>query len=95
MIVEAPVITPEERTKTLTGYIEGSDDFLTYKEKFLTTTDTLLKEGICSPKDFEELSGWVRSVTFGTEPVYFIYCGGLSQANKIYLNVETGKIIYR
>lgn len=95
LIVEAPVITSEERTKTLTGYIEGSDDFLTYKEKFLTTTDTLLKEGICSPKDFEELSGWVRSVTFGTEPVYFIYCGGLSQANKIYLNVETGKIIYR
>ncbi|EGQ9965479.1 hypothetical protein VCSRO209_1614 [Vibrio cholerae] len=95
LTVEPPVITPEERTKTLTGYIESSDDFLLHQEKFLTTTDTLLKEGNCSPKDFEELGGWVRSVTFGEQPVYFIYCGGLSQAHKIYLNVQTGQIFYR
>ncbi len=95
LTVEPPVITPEERTKTLIGYIESSDDFLLHQEKFLSTTDTLLKEGSCSPKDFEELGGWVRSLTFGEQPVYFIYCGGLSQTNKIYLNVQTGKIFYR
>ncbi|KQA98755.1 hypothetical protein CGT92_02165 [Vibrio metoecus] len=95
LVVEPPVITPEERTKTLKGYIEGSDDFLLYQDIFLKTTDTLLKEGTCSPKDFEELRGWVRSVTFEKQPVYFIYCGGLSQANKIYLNADTGKIFYR
>lgn len=50
LTVEPPVITPEERTKTLTGYIESSDDFLLHQEKFLTTTDTLLKEEIARPK---------------------------------------------
>jgi hypothetical protein len=35
----------------------------------------------------------VKSVTeHADEPVYFAYCGGMTQASRIYLNVKTGAI---
>ncbi|WP_418114397.1 hypothetical protein [Vibrio scophthalmi] len=89
-----PTITQEERVKTISSYVEGSDDFKQHFDVFIQTTDDLIKEGICLPPDFEELKGWVRSVKYQND-VYFVYCGGLKQANKIYLNVQTGKIFYR
>ncbi len=90
-----PTITDEERTKTVSGYIEESDDFKQHFESFIKTTDALLKEGTCTPLDFEETSGWIRSVTFSDREVYFVYCGGLKQANKIYLDVQTQETFYR
>ncbi|WP_260338308.1 hypothetical protein [Vibrio ponticus] len=89
-----PTITKAERIKTISSYIEGSDDFKQYFDVFIKTTDDLIKEGICLPPDFEELKGWVKSVRY-SDDVYFVYCGGLKQANKIYLNVNTGNIFYR
>ncbi|QXO16358.1 hypothetical protein [Vibrio ostreae] len=91
---QAPVITADERNKTLAAYIAKSDDLLEFESIFLQKTDQLLKEGTCDPDDFAELGGWVRSVKFQNRDVYFIYCGGLSQADKIYLNVQTGEIFY-
>ncbi|WP_228481411.1 hypothetical protein [Vibrio fluminensis] len=89
-----PTITKAERIKTISSYIEESDDFKQYFDVFIKTTDDLIREGICLPPDFEELKGWVKSVRY-SEDVYFVYCGGIKQANKIYLNVNTGKIFYR
>lgn len=91
---QPPVITAEERNKTLSAYIAKSDDLLEFESIFLQKTDQLLKEGTCDPGDFEELGGWVRSVKFRDRDVYFIYCGGLSQADKVYLNVQTGEVFY-
>lgn len=91
----APTITKQERRETVSQYIESSDDFKQHFEMFIKATDSLLKEGTCTPEDFEETQGWVRSVTFNEQDAYFVYCGGLKQANKIYLNVQTGKIFYR
>ncbi|WP_082173351.1 MULTISPECIES: hypothetical protein [Vibrio] len=91
----APTITKQERVETVTTYIENSDDFKLHFEIFIKTTDSLLKEGTCTPEDFEETQGWIRSVTFEDIDAYFVYCGGLKQANKIYLDVQTGKIFYR
>ncbi|WP_171748984.1 hypothetical protein [Vibrio sp. RE88] len=91
----APTITKEERVETVSSYIEKSDDFKQYFEMFVKKTDQLLKEKTCEPEDFEETSGWVRSLTFEERDVYFVYCGGLKQANKIYLDVQTGEIFYR
>lgn len=90
-----PTITKQERLETVSSYIEGSDDFKRHFEMFIKTTDKLLKDGTCVPPDFEELKGWVRSRTYSKQAVYFVYCGGLKQANKIYLNVENGEIFYR
>lgn len=89
-----PTITKQERIKTISSYVEGSDDFKLYFDVFIKTTDDLIKEGICLPPDFEELKGWVKSVKY-EQDVYFVYCGGLKQANKIYLNIQTGNIFYK
>lgn len=88
-----PVITPEEQRQTLLGYIAKSDDLLTYQTSFLKATSSLLSSGACKPDDFDELGGWVKSVKFPDKDIYFIYCGGLKQKNKIYLNARTGEVI--
>ncbi len=94
LVEEAPVITPEERRKTIQGYIARSDSYLEFEDMFLNTTDKLLKEGTCSPVDFEELGGWVKSTKYNDRDVYFVYCGGLKLADKIYLDVRTGEVFY-
>ncbi|MCG9682190.1 hypothetical protein L1D31_06360 [Vibrio sp. Isolate23] len=91
----APTITKEERVETVSSYIEESDDFKLHFEMFVQKTDQLLKEKTCVPEDFEETSGWIRSLTFEQRDVYFVYCGGIKQANKVYLDVKTGEIFYR
>ncbi|MGC9403269.1 SH3 domain-containing protein [Vibrio genomosp. F10] len=95
LVEEAPVITKEERQETLTAYIDSSDDFNTHEVMFLTTTDALLKDETCTPGDFEELGGWVRSIRYSERDVYFVYCGGMKQADKIYLDVNSGETFYK
>lgn len=90
-----PTISKEERMETVSSYIEKSDDFKRYFDVFVAKTDQLLKEKTCRPSDFEETKGWMRSVTFKDRDVYFVYCGGLKQANKVYLDVGSGEIFYR
>ncbi|ENC6732068.1 hypothetical protein ABKZ05_002774 [Vibrio navarrensis] len=92
---EKPVIEEMERLEILDGYIARSDDLLQHQEVFRKHTQQLLNDGTCKPQDFEELGGWVRSVTFQPREVYFIYCGGLDQENKIYLDINSGDIFYR
>lgn len=91
----APIITKDERRETVSRYIENSDDFKQHFEMFVKKTDQLLKEKTCTPEDFEETKGWVRSLMFKERDVYFVYCGGLKQANKIYLDVQSGELFYR
>jgi len=95
LVEEAPVITPEERRKTIQGYISGSDDYVEFEDMFLNTTDQLLRDDTCSPVDFEELGGWVKSTRFTDRDVYFVYCGGLKLADKIYLDVRSGEVFYQ
>ncbi|WP_425262955.1 SH3 domain-containing protein [Vibrio owensii] len=90
-----PVIKEQERLEILDGYLQKSDDLKTHLDMFRNKTQQLLDDEICDPSDFEELGGWVRSVTYKKRNVYFIYCGGLEQENKIYLDVDKGEIFYR
>ena len=90
-----PVIKEHERLEILDGYLQKSDDLKTHLDMFRNKTQQLLDDETCDPSDFEELGGWVRSVTYKTRNVYFIYCGGLEQENKIYLDVDKGEIFYR
>lgn len=90
-----PVIKEQERLEILDGYLQKSDDLKTHLDMFRNKTQQLLDDETCDPSDFEELGGWVRSVTYKTRNVYFIYCGGLEQENKIYLDVDKGEIFYR
>ncbi|MGR5133734.1 SH3 domain-containing protein [Vibrio alfacsensis] len=90
-----PVIKEQERLEILDGYLQKSDDLKAHLDVFRNKTQQLLDDQACFPSDFEELGGWVRSVTYKQGNVYFIYCGGLEQENKIYLDVDTGKIFSR
>lgn len=90
-----PVIKEQERLEILDGYLQKSDDLKTHLDMFRNKTQQLLGDETCDPSDFEELGGWVRSVTYKKRNVYFIYCGGLEQENKIYLDVDKGEIFYR
>ncbi|PJC87119.1 hypothetical protein CSW98_04235 [Vibrio sp. HA2012] len=87
-----PVITDEERRNTTVALIKKSDDFVQYEEIFIQATQELLNSGKCKIDDFELLGGWVRSVTYADDPVYFIYCRGTDLQHKIYLNVENGDV---
>ncbi|MGX9416611.1 hypothetical protein ACXJY6_10610 [Vibrio sp. RC27] len=89
-----PIITKEERDEMLTSYIGKSDNFHMYKEKFFTITDSLIKEKICTPEDFEEVQGWMRSINYKERNVYFVYCGGLRVSDKIYFDVDSGEMFY-
>ncbi|MCG9700067.1 SH3 domain-containing protein [Vibrio natriegens] len=90
-----PVIKEQERLEILNGYLQKSDDLKDNLEIFRNKTQLLLDDNTCEPEDFTELGGWVRSVTYKQQNVYFIYCGGLEQENKIYLDVDSGEIFYR
>ena len=86
------IISEKESIEILDSYLVKSDDLKIHKEKFRNTVAELISDGKCDPSDFEELGGWVKSVKYSDRDVYFIYCGGLSLENKIYLDVNTNEI---
>lgn len=81
------IISDEENLEILDSYIEESDDLLSYKDQFRKATKELISKGDCSPEDFDELGGWVKSIKFENKEIYFIYCDGMKLENKIYLDV--------
>ncbi len=85
------IISEQENREILDSYLAKSDDLKLHQEKFRNTVAKLISEGECDPSDFEELGGWVKSVKYSNRDVYFIYCGGLSLENKIYLDVNTNE----
>ena len=70
--------------------IGRSDDSHVYRSSFLTAARQLIERGQCTVADFEEIGGWVRSA--GRRSVYFTYCGGRYPSNRIYLEVDSGRI---
>ncbi|UOE82062.1 SH3 domain-containing protein [Vibrio splendidus] len=86
------IISEKESIEILDSYLVKSDDLKIHQEKFRNSVAKLISEGECAPSDFEELGGWVKSVKYSNRDVYFIYCGGLSLENKIYLDVNTNEI---
>lgn len=86
------IISEKESIEILDSYLVKSDDLKINKETFRNTVAELISDGECDPSDFEELGGWVKSMKYSERDVYFIYCGGLSLENKIYLDVNTNEI---
>jgi len=74
--------------------VSQSDDFNLYRAQFVKITAQLIADGRCTAADFEEMGGWMKSVNeHRDQPVYFTYCGGMTAANKIYINGKTGKVL--
>ena len=86
---KAPVKSAPE-TSALEHALRKSDDYNRYRSKFLKASKLLIDKGYCTIADFEEVGGWWRSTRM--KSTYFTYCGELHLRNRLYLNVETGKI---
>lgn len=90
--LEPPETSKEERYEALQWSIQGSDDYLLYQQAFTQYSDQLIEEKRCDLLDFEESSGWMRSINYPDRQVYFVYCGGLLPSDKVYIDVENGEI---
>ena len=89
---------PDDPAETATAneqLVSQSDDFARYKDAFTSLAAQLISEGRCTEADFREMGGFVKSVTapYDDEPVYFTYCGGMTTANKVYVNAQTGEVV--
>ena len=72
--------------------IAGSDDFGRHRRAFVTAANALIADGRCTPSDFQEMGGWLKSSNHRDQPIYFTYCGGMTLANRIYLDASSGRI---
>ena len=73
--------------------IKDSDDYKKYKDIFAKTAQELVASGQCSEADFQQSGGFLKSTTtYKDKPVYFTYCGGMTIANRLYLDAKTGKV---
>ena len=73
--------------------ISGSDDFQRYRIAFAQAAQSLISSGQCSEADFRRMGGWIKStVNYRDQPIYFLYCGGWTISNRLYLNAETAEI---
>lgn len=74
------------------GLVAQSDDFGKYRQQFVDIAGRLMADGRCTADEIRDQGGFVKSVTeYRDEPVYFIYCGGMTQSAKLYVNAKTGE----
>lgn len=90
---DGPVMTQAEHTEYLGKFISQSDDYAQHQDAFITAMTDLLMSGVCTYNDFETLGGWIRSIAYPNDEVYFVYCGGIRRNDKVYLNVTTEEIV--
>jgi len=83
---------PAETALDAERLVAQSDDFTEHRAAFVRAANELSESGRCTAADFEEQGGWMKSSNHRDEPIYFTYCGGMTVANRIYLNAETGRI---
>jgi len=71
--------------------VAASDDYAARRTAFLTAAETLIASDRCTEADFRENGGFTKS-TNGGAAVYFVYCGGTTVRNRLYLDADTGEI---
>lgn len=90
--------TPERKPRVYTDAevqeaIAQSDDYEIYRAEFTKAATTLLKSRRCGRYEMTQYGGFVKSTTtYKKQPVYFIYCGGMTIKNRIYLDVSSGEL---
>ncbi|WP_157879197.1 hypothetical protein [Pararhodospirillum photometricum] len=72
--------------------VSSSDDYAVYSGVFSDAARHMVTSGICSKSDFKEFGGFVKSMNMNSAPVYFVYCGGMTINNRIYVDVSTGRV---
>lgn len=82
----------EADKKAIAPLISQSQDYSAHQEEFNTAAATLVKKGTCTPAELKNVGGWWKSVSHKPKPVYFTYCGGMTVANRIYIDTSTREI---
>lgn len=72
--------------------IKSSDDLAEHQGTFVQVSEKLVNAGQCKLSDFRDIGGWWRSAAHKPEPVYYTYCGGASNEDRIYVNTATGEV---
>lgn len=88
----ARLADPAETAAENERVVAQSDDFAQHRDAFVTAATQLIADGRCTAAEIEEMGGWVKSTNERNRAIYFTYCGGMTTANRLYLNVETGEI---
>lgn len=86
------VTVTEAEKQQISPMISQSEDYLAHKDEFDTAAAILVKMGRCTPDELQEMGGWWKSVSHKPKPVYFTYCGGMTVANRIYVDTSTREI---
>jgi len=71
--------------------IKASDDLPKYESTFAWVSAKLVDTGTCKVSDFRDIGGWWRSAGHKPRPVYYTYCGGGSNSDRIYVDITTGE----
>lgn len=71
--------------------IKASDDLPKYETTFAWVSAKLVDTGTCKVSDFRDIGGWWRSADHKSRPVYYTYCGGGSNSDRIYMDTSTGE----
>lgn len=78
-------------TASLLDAIKSSDDLPKYESTFAWVSTRLVDSGTCKLSDFRDIGGWWRSASHKPRPVYYTYCGGGSNSDRIYVDTTTGE----
>lgn len=90
-LTKDPPADPSEEANGGEILVKGSDDYRLYRSQFAKAAQELIGNGSCTAVDFEETGGWMSSAAEGPG-IYLMYCGGMTIANRIYLDVRSGGI---
>lgn len=71
--------------------LTSSDDFARHRKVFIKASQELIDRKRCTAQDFKDIGGWSKSTNFANRPVYFMYCGGMTKANRVYVDASTGE----
>ena len=78
---------------SLAKALEYSDNFEANRDAFIKLSQKVLDSGKCTLADFKENGGWAKATgSNAKKPVYFIYCGGFTLSDKVYLNISSGRV---
>jgi hypothetical protein len=91
-LVDQRPADPAEGATGLRALVGGSDDFQRYGDAFAKAAQDLIEDGRCTEGDFIENGGFMKSTNEPNAPIYFMYCGGATIANRLYLNAATGEV---
>lgn len=91
-LAKARPADPAQTAEADERLVAQSDDFTRHRAAFVRAANTLIRERRCTPADFEEQGGWVKSSNHREQPIYFTYCGGMTAPNRVYLDASDGRI---